>query len=134
MKTRSESLEIEIFGEISIWDFLKWNLSLKFTKYLPYGGGLRVRDTTLTNHWNICMHHCTSISCKHRSNLDRYHSFSKENFKGFLEIEYDANISLISRVMSFTLGLPPQLNKNFSLRRVTDEIGITVFWLSLRQK
>ena len=31
----------------------------------------------------------------------------KESIKGLGEIEYDTNISQISRVMSLTLGLPP---------------------------
>ena len=72
-----------------------------------YGVELRVRDITLTNYWNVCVMYLTSISCKHQSNLDWFHSVSNEGFIGFGEIEYDTNISLISRVMSPTLGLPP---------------------------
>ena len=58
-----------------------------------------VRDTTLINHWNACIQHFTSISSK--VTLDRFHYVSNENLIGFYEIiEFDTNISLISRVMS----------------------------------
>ena len=60
------------------------------------------RDTTLTNTGMF-----TLISRKHQSNLDWFHSVSKESLQGFGEFEYDTNISLISRVMSLILGLPP---------------------------
>ena len=48
-------------------------------------GRHKVRDTALTNHWNVCNQHFTSISCKHRSNLDWFHSVSKKSLKGFGE-------------------------------------------------
>ena len=68
-------------------------------------------DTTLTNHLNVCIQHFTSVTCKHQSNLDWFHSVSNGSLIGFGEIEYDTNISLISRVMSLTLGLPPSLGR-----------------------
>ena len=55
-----------------------------------------VRDTTLKNHWNVCIQHITSILCKHQINLDSFYSASNESLRGFGEIEYDTNISLIS--------------------------------------
>ena len=52
------------------------------------------------SHWSymcfqhVCNQHFTSISCKHQSNLDWFHSVSNEGLIGFGEIEYDTNISL----------------------------------------
>ena len=48
---------------------------LSFVRYIisqPYieGGRLVVRDTTPTNHWNVCIQHFIPMSCKHQSNLD----------------------------------------------------------------
>ena len=76
---------------------------------LFFRGRLRVRDTSLTNRCNVCIQHFTSISCKHRNNFDWFHSGSIESLIGFGETEYDINISLISRVMSLILGLPPKI-------------------------
>ena len=71
---------------------------------IALGGRPRVRDATLSNHWNVL----TSIACMHQSNLDWFHSVSYESLKGFSEIEYDKkNISLISRVVSLILSLLP---------------------------
>ena len=63
-------------------------------------------DTTLTNHWIICIKHFTSISLKDQRNLDLFHSVSNESLIDFSEVEYDTKTSLILRVMSLTLGLP----------------------------
>ena len=64
-------------------------------------------DTTLINHWNVCIQHVTSISWNHQTNFDWFHSVSNGSLTGFGEIEYDTNISMISKVMSLTLGLQP---------------------------
>ena len=50
----------------------------KFGKinYILWDSRPKVRDTTLSNHWNVCIRHFTPISCKHQSNLAWFHSIS----------------------------------------------------------
>ena len=45
---------------VYIFLFLKIEQNL-----LHYWGTPKIRDTTLSNHWNVCIQHFASISCKH---------------------------------------------------------------------
>lgn len=49
--------------------FLASSLSLTRGRQCITSGG-RPRDTTYTNHWNVCILHFTSISWRHQTNLD----------------------------------------------------------------
>ena len=97
-----------------------------------------VRDTTLTNHRHVCIYHSTSISCKHQSYLDLFHSVSKKGLKGYDEIKNDTNISLalFSKISNdmFELSLNCILPVNFispifkaSNRVTADDLKIFCF-------
>ena len=49
----------------SSFDYNKWFCPIQISRLYHLIKEVRVRDTTLTNHWHICIQQFTSISCKH---------------------------------------------------------------------